>query len=144
MSAPETVSPADAAETDITDITGKTDLVGNGDFLLAVFGELVDARPVVVSFEGNPASVPAKASVPVLPSPYMALPSHALIVGAGSCTAASKDFSHSTSARRSASIFGIIPAPRTASRPRNAAEPTPRYAPSASFPAALAVCPAIS
>ena len=57
MSAPETVSPPDAVE---TDITGKSDLVGNGEFLLAVFGELADARPVLVSFEGNPASVPAK------------------------------------------------------------------------------------
>jgi len=56
-SAPKTVLPPDAAE---TDITGKTDLVGNGEFLAAVFGELVDARPVVVSFEGNPASVPPK------------------------------------------------------------------------------------
>ncbi|MGH7965363.1 MAG: hypothetical protein ACRERD_26725, partial [Candidatus Binatia bacterium] len=57
MSAPETVSPPDPVE---TDITGKTDLVGNGEFLLAVFGgELADARPVVISFEGNPASVPA-------------------------------------------------------------------------------------
>lgn len=55
--APETDSPPDAVE---TDIIGKTDLVGNGEFLLAVFGELVDARPVVVSFEGNPASVPPK------------------------------------------------------------------------------------
>ena len=36
-------------------------LVGNGEFLRAVFGdELADARPVVVSFPGNPASVPAK------------------------------------------------------------------------------------
>ena len=44
-----------------TDKTGETDLVGNGEFLLAVFGdELADARPVVVSFDGNPASVPAK------------------------------------------------------------------------------------
>ena len=58
MSAPETVLPPDPAQ---TDITGKTDLVGNGEFLLAVFGdELADARPVVVSFEGNPASVPPK------------------------------------------------------------------------------------
>ena len=57
MNAPETVSPPDAVE---TDITGETDLVGNGELLLAVFGELADARPVVVSFEGNPASVPAK------------------------------------------------------------------------------------
>ena len=38
-----------------TDITGETDLVGNGEFLLAVFGDaLVDARPVVVSFDGQP------------------------------------------------------------------------------------------
>jgi hypothetical protein len=57
MSAPATVLPPDAVE---TDITGESDLVGNGEFLLAVFGELADARPVVVSFEGNPASVPAK------------------------------------------------------------------------------------
>jgi hypothetical protein len=42
MSTPETVLPPDEVE---TDITGKTDFVGNGDFLLAVFGELVDARP---------------------------------------------------------------------------------------------------
>ena len=56
--ASETVLPPDPAE---TDITGETDLVGNGEFLLAVFGgELADARPVVVSFEGNPARTPAK------------------------------------------------------------------------------------
>lgn len=44
--------------------TGKTDetyLVGNGDFLLSVFGgERTDVLPVVVSFQGNPASVPSK------------------------------------------------------------------------------------
>ncbi len=57
MNARMPVSAQDVVE---TDITGKTDLVGNGEFLLAVFGELVDARPVLVSFEGNPASVPAK------------------------------------------------------------------------------------
>ena len=57
MSAPETVFPLEAVE---TDITGETDLVGNSEFLLAVFGELVDARPVVVSFEGHPARVPGK------------------------------------------------------------------------------------
>src|SRR5262245_25222096 len=35
--------------------------VGNGEFPRAVFGdEVTDARPVLVSFEGNPASVPAK------------------------------------------------------------------------------------
>ena len=53
----ETVSPPDAAE---TDKTGETYIVGNGEFLQAVFGnELADARPVVVSFEGDP-SVPPK------------------------------------------------------------------------------------
>ena len=57
MNAPETVSPPDAVETDITD---ETYFVGNGEFLLAVFGELVDACPVVVSFEGNPATLPAR------------------------------------------------------------------------------------
>jgi len=57
ISAPETDSPPEAVE---TDITGKTDLVGNGEFLLSVFGELADARPVVVSFVGNPAIAPAK------------------------------------------------------------------------------------
>lgn len=58
MSAPETVLPPGPAQ---TDITGETDLVGNGEFLLAVFGDApADARPVVVSFEGNPASVPPK------------------------------------------------------------------------------------
>jgi len=58
MIAPETVSAPAAVETDITD---ETDFVGNGEFLLAVFGdERADARPVVVSFEGNPASVPGK------------------------------------------------------------------------------------
>jgi len=58
MSAPETVFPPGPVETDITD---ETYFVGNGEFLLAVFGdELADARPVVVSFDGNPASVPAK------------------------------------------------------------------------------------
>ena len=56
--ASETVLPPDPAE---TGITGETDLVGNGEFLLAVFGgELADVRPVVVSFEGNPARTPAK------------------------------------------------------------------------------------
>ena len=57
MSTREAVLPADAME---TGITGETDPVGNGEFLLAVFGERVDARPVVVSFEGNPASVPGR------------------------------------------------------------------------------------
>jgi hypothetical protein len=45
-----------------TDKTDKTYSVGNGDFLLAVFGdEYSGARPVVVSIAGNPASVPGKA-----------------------------------------------------------------------------------
>src|SRR5262245_28083200 len=58
MNAPETLSLPDALETGITD---ETDLVGNGEFLLAVFGkELADARPVVVSFHGTPASAPPK------------------------------------------------------------------------------------
>jgi len=56
MNAPETVLPPAAVE---TDITGETDLVSNAEFLLTAFGDLVDACPVVVSFEGNPASVPA-------------------------------------------------------------------------------------
>ena len=58
MNAPATVSPADGVE---SDGTGETDLVDNGDFLRAVFADdLADARPVVVSFAGNPTSVPAK------------------------------------------------------------------------------------
>ena len=58
MNAPETVSAPDAVETDITD---ETYFVSNGEFLLAVFGdELADARPVVVSFAGNPASAPGR------------------------------------------------------------------------------------
>ena len=58
MTMTATVLPPDAVE---TDITGETDLVGNGEFLLAVFGdELADARPAVVSFEGNPGNVAAK------------------------------------------------------------------------------------
>ena len=58
MSVRKTVLPPDPVE---TDITGEIDLVGNGEFLLALFGdELADARPVVVSFVGNPASVAAK------------------------------------------------------------------------------------
>lgn len=57
MSMGETILPNEAAE---TDKTGETDLVTNSAFMLTVFGELVDVRPVVVSFEGDPASVPAK------------------------------------------------------------------------------------
>ena len=45
-----------------TGITNKTDTVSNGAFLRAVFGDNpAEVRPVVVSFEGSPASVPAKA-----------------------------------------------------------------------------------
>ena len=58
MNAPPTVFLSNAVE---TGITGETDLVGNGEFLLAVFGDkLSDASPVLVSFEGNPANVPRK------------------------------------------------------------------------------------
>ena len=58
MNAPPTGFPSGPVVTDITDETYN---VGNSEFLLAVFGdELADARPVVVSFEGNPTSVPAK------------------------------------------------------------------------------------
>ena len=46
-----------------TDTSGKTYSVSNGEFMLAVFGEgmvdtLTGARPVLVSFEGNPTSSP--------------------------------------------------------------------------------------
>ena len=58
MTVPRTVLPPDPVE---TDTTGETDLVRNGEFLLATFGdELPEARPVVVSFEGNPVSVAPK------------------------------------------------------------------------------------
>ena len=44
-----------------TDRTDETYSIGNRDFLRAVFGdELPAARPVVVSFKGNPGSVPRK------------------------------------------------------------------------------------
>lgn len=63
MKAPEmnaqTVSELVGVE---TDETNKTYIVTNSEFLLVVFGDtLVETRPVVVSFEGNPAKVPAKA-----------------------------------------------------------------------------------
>jgi hypothetical protein len=42
--------------------TDETDSIGNRDFLRTVFGgELGGARPVVVSFKGNPGTVPRKA-----------------------------------------------------------------------------------
>lgn len=58
MNTPQTVSPPSPME---TDKTGETDLVSNGEFLRAVFGDdLADVRPVVVSFTGNPTSAPGK------------------------------------------------------------------------------------
>ena len=58
MITPQTVSPPSPME---TDKTGETDLVSNGEFLRAVFGDdLADVRPVVVSFAGNPTSAPGK------------------------------------------------------------------------------------
>ena len=40
-----------------TDKTDETDVITNGEFLIAVFGnDLADVRPVVVSFEGNPSN----------------------------------------------------------------------------------------
>ena len=57
MSARATVLPFDPAG---TDITGKTEPVGNGEFLMAVFGRPFNACPVVVTFEGEPASAPAR------------------------------------------------------------------------------------
>lgn len=57
MQARKSAFPNDRMETDKTD---ETDLVSNGEFMLAAFGDVTDARPVVVSFEGNPASVAAK------------------------------------------------------------------------------------
>lgn len=44
-----------------TDETGETDLVGNGEFLRYAFSDAHEGyRPMVVSFEGNPATVPSK------------------------------------------------------------------------------------
>ena len=57
MNAPATIFLSDAVE---TDKTGETYLGSNEEFLSAVFGELSDARPIVVSFEGNPANVSSK------------------------------------------------------------------------------------
>ncbi len=58
MNAPKTVFPLSPMK---TDKTGETDLVSNGEFLRTVFGDnLADMRPVVVSFSGNPTSVPGK------------------------------------------------------------------------------------
>lgn len=58
MNAPETIFPFNPME---TDKTGETDLVSNGEFLRTVFGDnLADMRPILVSFAGNPTSVPGK------------------------------------------------------------------------------------
>jgi hypothetical protein len=58
MNAAGTVSQADLVETGKTD---ETDFVGNQDFLSTVFyGELGRARPVVVSYKGDPRTVPKK------------------------------------------------------------------------------------
>jgi hypothetical protein len=58
MNAAETLFPPVPVETDITD---ETYFVGNGELLLTVFGvELGEARPVVVSFTGNPRTVPRR------------------------------------------------------------------------------------
>lgn len=57
-----TVSASDAIETVKTDET--IGLVGNDEFLLGVFGDtLADARPVIVSFDGNPDSASGNAWV---------------------------------------------------------------------------------
>ena len=59
MSASPTILPLDTAE---TEKTGETCVVSNGDFLAAVFGDdLSDARPLIVSFDGNPTNVPSHA-----------------------------------------------------------------------------------
>ena len=58
MNAGVTVFQIDSVETGKTD---ETDFVGNQDFLRAVFyGDLGSARPVVVSFKGDPRTVPKK------------------------------------------------------------------------------------
>ena len=58
MSAPLTLWAAGSEETGRSD---ETYAVDNETFLNAVFGDvLIDARPVVVHFEGNPANAPAK------------------------------------------------------------------------------------
>ncbi len=46
----------------VMDPNDTTTAVSNEEFLLTVFGsELVDACPIVLSFEGNPASAPSRA-----------------------------------------------------------------------------------
>ncbi|MEN8136174.1 MAG: hypothetical protein ABFS18_11660 [Thermodesulfobacteriota bacterium] len=59
MNTHATVCPSGLMETDKTD---ETYSVGNDEFLRAVFGgELAETRPVLVSFNGNPMSMPGKA-----------------------------------------------------------------------------------
>ena len=59
MNAPARIFSPHLAE---TDETGETDLVSNAEFLNTVFGALKDdTRPVVVSFPGNPVTVPKAA-----------------------------------------------------------------------------------
>jgi len=88
MNAPETrvqLSPTEAVGTDKTD---ETDGVSNGEFLRAVFGGIdLAQRPVVVTFEGNPAQVSSNcwsgqaldetaehpAALPVLANNYFSL-----------------------------------------------------------------------
>lgn len=59
MNAPARLFPTGPVETGETD---ETDMVGNDDFLLAIFGdEAGDRHPLLVSFAGNPSTVPSKA-----------------------------------------------------------------------------------
>jgi hypothetical protein len=59
MNSASTVFSPDLVQTGKTD---ETDLVGNEEFLREVFGQnLAEARPLVVSFKGNPANVPRSA-----------------------------------------------------------------------------------
>ena len=59
MNIPARLFPTGPVETGETD---ETDMVGNDDFLLAIFGdEAGDRHPLLVSFAGNPSTVPSKA-----------------------------------------------------------------------------------
>ena len=59
MNAASTLAPTVGVETDATD---ETYSLGNHEFLLAVFGTaLTDARPLIVSFDGDPTKVASKA-----------------------------------------------------------------------------------
>jgi hypothetical protein len=58
MKTNKTVFQSDQPKTGKTD---KTDIVGNNDFLQAIYGSAINGTcPVVVSFKGNPVTVPAK------------------------------------------------------------------------------------